>query len=59
MNQSIHHIDEITQQNTAMVEESAAAAANLANQARQLEQAVDVFKLAHQKSATIRAYSAP
>ncbi len=59
VNQSIHHIDEITQQNTAMVEESAAAAANLANQARQLEQAVDVFKLAHQKSATIRAYSAP
>ncbi len=48
VNQAIHHIDQVTQQNTAMVEESAAAAANLASQAKQLEQAVSVFKMPHQ-----------
>lgn len=45
MNSAVTHMDEITQQNAAMVEQAAAAAANLAEQARSLQQAVSVFKL--------------
>ena len=38
-------MDETTQQNAALVEESAAAAGSLSGQARQLVQAVQVFRL--------------
>ena len=45
--QAIGRMDETTQQNAALVEQSAAAASALRQQAEQLVQAVAVFKLAH------------
>ena len=42
---AVSQMDQVTQQNAALVEESAAAASSLGNQARQLVQTVDVFKL--------------
>ncbi|HEY9064121.1 MAG TPA: methyl-accepting chemotaxis protein [Burkholderiaceae bacterium] len=42
---AVSQMDQVTQQNAALVEESAAAAASLKGQARQLVQAVAVFKL--------------
>ena len=58
MSSAITHIDEVTQQNAAMVEEAAASAANLADQASRLQQAVSVFKLESNRSPQIRAASA-
>ena len=43
--QAIVRMDEATQQNAALVEESAAAAGSLSGQARQLVEAVEVFRL--------------
>jgi methyl-accepting chemotaxis protein len=45
--EAITQMDQTTQQNAALVEESAAAAESLKEQAQQLVQAVAVFKLAH------------
>lgn len=45
---AVRKMDEATQQNSALVEESAAAAAGLRQQAQQMVQAVSVFKLASQ-----------
>lgn len=45
VNQTITHMDEMTQQNAAMVEQAAAAAESLENQATTLAEAVRVFKL--------------
>jgi len=45
---AVGQMDQATQQNAALVEESAAAAESLKGQALQLVQAVAVFKLAHQ-----------
>ena len=47
--QAIVRMDETTQQNAALVEESAAAAGSLSGQARQLVEAVEVFRLRHQQ----------
>ncbi len=44
VNAAVAHMDQVTQQNAALVEEAAAAAASLAQQAAQLTQAVSVFK---------------
>ena len=44
INQSIGTLDQMTQQNAALVEQSAAAAESLRDQAEQLAQAVAVFK---------------
>jgi methyl-accepting chemotaxis protein len=44
-------MDQTTQQNAALVEESAAAAESLKHQARQLVDAVVVFKLARAEHA--------
>ena len=44
VNSAVAHMDQVTQQNAALVEEAAAAAASLAQQAVQLTQAVSVFK---------------
>ena len=44
VNQAIGNLDQMTQQNAALVEESAAAAESLREQASQLAQAVSVFK---------------
>ncbi len=47
VNTSIHHMDGVTQQNAALVEEAAAAAESMKNQANHLAQVVSVFKLEH------------
>ena len=46
VNTSIAQLDQMTQQNAALVEESSAAAAHLYAQAQQLREAVSAFKLA-------------
>ena len=48
VNRSIAQMDEVTQQNAALVEEAAAAAEAMQNQAANLAQVVSVFKLSHQ-----------
>jgi methyl-accepting chemotaxis protein len=45
INQSVTHLDQMTQQNAALVEESTAAAESMAEQAQGLVAAVSVFKL--------------
>jgi len=45
INEAMARIDQVTQQNAALVEESAAAAVSLKDQAERLAQAVSVFKL--------------
>jgi len=42
---ALSQLDQVTQQNAALVEESAAAAESLSQQAQQLVRAVGVFKL--------------
>jgi aerotaxis receptor len=44
VNQALAHLDEITRQNAALVEESAAASANVADEAANLSQTLSVFK---------------
>ena len=46
INGAIGQIDQVTQQNAALVEESAAAAESLNHQAARLVEAVSIFKLA-------------
>jgi hypothetical protein len=43
--EAINHIDSVTQQNAALVEEAAAAAESLRDQARRLDDSVALFKL--------------
>ncbi|MGO4396579.1 hypothetical protein AB4Z46_35060, partial [Variovorax sp. M-6] len=45
INQAITQMDQVTQQNAALVEEAAAAAGSLQEQASSLVQAVSVFKM--------------
>jgi len=45
VNMAVTQMDEVTQQNAALVEESAAASASLQDQTLQLEQAMALFKL--------------
>jgi methyl-accepting chemotaxis protein len=47
INAAVAQLDTATQQNAAMVEESAAAAARLKHQAQALTQAVQIFKVKH------------
>ncbi|ACS87218.1 methyl-accepting chemotaxis sensory transducer [Musicola paradisiaca Ech703] len=56
--QAIHSIDNVTQQNAALVEEATAAAASLAEQAAGLNEAVSVFRISSQ-SRTLGAINAP
>jgi methyl-accepting chemotaxis protein len=44
---AVSHLDQVTQQNAALVEESAAAAESLNQQAARLVETVSTFKLAH------------
>ncbi|MRV70153.1 HAMP domain-containing protein [Duganella sp. FT92W] len=46
INQAVAEMDTVTQQNAALVEQASAAAEALQDQARELEQAVSVFRLA-------------
>ena len=50
VNRAVSELDETTQQNAALVEESAAAAASLKDQAKRLAEAVAVFRLEAQPS---------
>ena len=61
VNQAVAKMDEMTQQNAALVEEAAAAAESLQDQADGLAQAVSVFKLASGAglSAPARAVQRP
>ncbi|MGJ7488693.1 methyl-accepting chemotaxis protein, partial [Variovorax sp. LT2P21] len=45
INQAITQMDQVTQQNAALVEEAAAAAASLQDQAGSLSQVVSVFRI--------------
>jgi methyl-accepting chemotaxis protein len=49
---AVNQLDQVTQQNAALVEESAAAAESLKHQAKALAQAVAVFRLEGDKPAT-------
>jgi methyl-accepting chemotaxis protein len=51
--EAVSQMDQVTQQNAALVEESAAAAESLKNQANQLVEAVALFKLANQAVSSI------
>ncbi|WP_105133301.1 methyl-accepting chemotaxis protein [Burkholderia sp. BE12] len=55
VNQAVSQLDHSTQQNAALVEESAAAAALLREQAAQLAQTVGEFKLARAQSVDVQA----
>lgn len=52
--QAVGQMDEMTQQNAALVEEAAAAAESLEEQAVHLADALAVFKLSHQPDATLQ-----
>lgn len=58
VNQAVMTMDEVTQQNAALVEEAAAASESLVDQAESLVEAVGVFKLANDthtgKRSTVR-----
>ncbi|WP_051534512.1 methyl-accepting chemotaxis protein [Deefgea rivuli] len=56
VNQAVSNMDEVTQQNAALVEEAAAAAESLREQASQLSELVGVFKLnAHHQQLAVHA----
>jgi methyl-accepting chemotaxis protein len=55
VNQAVMQMDETTQQNAALVEQAAAAAASLQNQATNLAETVSVFKLSRDISFTGKA----
>jgi methyl-accepting chemotaxis protein len=66
INQAITQMDQVTQQNAALVEEAAAAASSLQEQAGALSQVVSVFRLggeqagaAPQQRAPVRTAAAP
>jgi len=53
INGAVNQLDRVTQQNAALVEEGAAAADSLRQQAQTLVEVVSVFKLAHGEVATV------
>ena len=57
--EAVSQMDQVTQQNAALVEESSAAAASLKSQAERLVQAVAVFRLSHGESHHHVVSSAP
>jgi methyl-accepting chemotaxis protein len=59
VNQAVGQMDQVTQQNAALVEEAAAAAQSLEQQAKNLVHAVSVFDLGHRDAvAPLRALPA-
>ena len=54
INQAVAQMDESTQQNAALVEQAAAAAASLADQAHRLTQAVSMFRLSRPAAGSPR-----
>ncbi len=59
VNTAVTNMDEATQQNAALVEEAAAAAESLLEQANALSQAVSVFNLGHSQKLERRANNSP
>jgi methyl-accepting chemotaxis protein len=59
VNQAISQMDQVTQQNAALVEESAAAAASLQEQADYLVHSVGVFRLSGGEAVALAAYRDP
>jgi methyl-accepting chemotaxis protein len=59
VNQAITQMDEVTQQNAALVEEAAAAAEAMQEQAQVLMHAVSVFKLEGGRASVQRAAAKP
>ncbi|MCY4743608.1 methyl-accepting chemotaxis protein [Pelomonas sp. UHG3] len=59
VNTSVVQLDQMTQQNAALVEESAAAAESLKEQAQRLIEAVSVFRVSGHESQPITARRAP
>jgi len=59
VNSAIDNLDQMTQQNAALVEESAAAAQSMHEQSGQLARAVAVFKLAESSHMQARALPPP
>jgi methyl-accepting chemotaxis protein len=57
VNVAITQMDEVTQQNAALVEQAAAAATSLEEQAQGLSESVSVFKLDNQPSENVRRIS--
>lgn len=55
VNIAINQMDEVTQQNAALVEQAAAASASMQEQAANLATTVDVFKLTHSMQAVATA----
>jgi methyl-accepting chemotaxis protein len=53
VNQAVTHLDQMTQQNAALVEQSAAAAQSLKEQADRLAQAVAMFKLSQAEARAV------
>ncbi|WP_322044042.1 hypothetical protein [Paraburkholderia sp. J67] len=45
INQAVAQMDQVTQQNAALVEQAAAAAASMSDQAKALREVVGVFQL--------------
>lgn len=56
---AVSEMDRVTQQNAALVEESAAAAAALEEQASRLTQAVSVFRIQQDKAGELRELKTP
>src|SRR5690606_20688130 len=57
VNRAVNQMDEVTQQNAALVEQAAAAAASLEEQARQLAHAVQVFDIEPSHGLQARSYA--
>ncbi|HJV50017.1 MAG TPA: methyl-accepting chemotaxis protein [Noviherbaspirillum sp.] len=57
INQAVAQMDQVTQQNAALVEEAAAASQSMREQAATLAQAVSVFKLDARHAAAVAAQS--
>lgn len=55
VNQAVSQMDEVTQQNAALVQEASSAASSLEEQAARLESVVSVFRLAEGESRTQHA----
>jgi methyl-accepting chemotaxis protein len=58
VNTAITQMDQVTQQNAALVEQAAAVAESMQEQAQQLVQVVAVFKLANDGQASVARASA-
>ena len=59
INQAITQMDEMTQQNAALVEQAAAAAESMQEQSQRLAEAVSIFKLNGDDARAMRAAPAP